>query len=101
MSQLGNHRVQMIRKLVVPNLYLILGYRTHRTMVIMNKDYVSTMKELSRSNVYIKDKTKVNEIINDLVKDGTNKLQVILDFDRTITKQHVNGTKQHSSFGKK
>ncbi|GJQ84706.1 hypothetical protein Trydic_g21113 [Trypoxylus dichotomus] len=75
------------------------GYRTHRTMVIMSRDYVNTVKELSRDNVYIKDKTKVNEIINELVKGGTNKLQVILDFDRTITKQHVNGARQYSSFG--
>ncbi|KRT82170.1 hypothetical protein AMK59_4271, partial [Oryctes borbonicus] len=93
---------QMIgRKLVVTKnvCRTILGYRTHRTMVIMSRDYVNTIKELSRDNVYMKDKTKVNEIINELVKGGANKLQVVLDFDKTITKQHVNGTKQYSSFG--
>ncbi|KAK9688597.1 Pyrimidine 5prime-nucleotidase (UMPH-1) [Popillia japonica] len=74
-------------------------YRAYCTMVIMNKDYVNTIKELSGSNVYIKDKKKVNEIINELVQAGINKLQIVLDFDKTVTKQHVNGVKQYSSFG--
>ncbi|KAI4462765.1 nucleotidase [Holotrichia oblita] len=91
----------MITKLVVFRhvYYAVLGYRAFCTMVIMNKDYVNTLKELTASNVYIKDKTKVNEIINELAKAGINKLQVILDFDRTVTKQHVNGVRQYSSFG--
>lgn len=92
---------QMLRKFVVSNVCCpLLGYRIFGTMVVMNGDYVNTLKELSHSNVYIKDKAKVNDIINELVKGGSNKLQVILDFDRTITKQHVNGAKQYSSFGK-
>lgn len=92
----------MISKLVVFKhvYYTVLGYRAYCTMVIMNKDYVNTIKELSGSNVYIKDKKKVNEIINELVQAGINKLQIVLDFDKTVTKQHVNGVKQYSSFGK-
>ncbi|XP_078036296.1 cytosolic 5'-nucleotidase IIIB [Augochlora pura] len=54
---------------------------------------------LKLKNVYIKDKKRLLAIINTILKDGTNFLQIVTDFDLTLTKQHVNGKKVLSSFG--
>nr|XP_022901555.1 7-methylguanosine phosphate-specific 5'-nucleotidase [Onthophagus taurus] len=83
----------MLRCLVHKSKFL--GYRN---MVIMTNDYITSIPELNKPHVYIKDKAKVNLIINELVNGGQSKLQVILDFDRTITKQHDDGVPQVSSF---
>ncbi|KAF5308265.1 hypothetical protein FQR65_LT06258 [Abscondita terminalis] len=57
------------------------------------------LKELNSTKVYIKDKENVNKIIQNIISDGKDKLQVISDFDRTLTKQHENGKPHISSFG--
>ncbi|XP_076382262.1 cytosolic 5'-nucleotidase IIIB [Megalopta genalis] len=54
---------------------------------------------LKLKNVYIKDKKRLLEIINIILKNGSNFLQIVTDFDLTLTKQHVNGEKVLSSFG--
>lgn len=64
------------------------------------KDYVKELDELNQSHVHIKDPCKVNEIIHSLIKGGCKRLQIVSDFDRTITKQHENGKMHLSSFGK-
>ncbi|XP_033216860.1 7-methylguanosine phosphate-specific 5'-nucleotidase-like [Belonocnema kinseyi] len=54
---------------------------------------------LSRSAVKIKDKDGVIRKINNIIQGGPAKLQVVTDFDLTLTKQHVNGKNHLSSFG--
>lgn len=63
-------------------------------------NYISEIKELTSPKVHIKDKDRVNKMIHDIVNGGVKKLQIVSDFDRTITKQHENGKKHLSSFGK-
>ncbi|CAH2009175.1 unnamed protein product [Acanthoscelides obtectus] len=63
------------------------------------KDYAKEIEELTKSHVYMKNPGRVNEIINNIVNGGTTKLQMLFDFDKTITKQHENGKVHLSSFG--
>lgn len=77
--------------------YFIIGYNFFFSKMI--KDYVNEIKELQSSHVYIKSKDVVNKLINDIVNGGPNKLQVVSDFDRTITKQYEDGKEYFSSFG--
>ncbi|KAB0798814.1 hypothetical protein PPYR_06694 [Photinus pyralis] len=64
----------------------------------MVSNYVDEIKELNAPNVHIKDKERVNKLIHDIVSDGHPNLQVVSDFDRTITRQHENGKSHLSSF---
>lgn len=78
----------------------------------MREGFLTKMKELAvgkpvklddiqvllRDYVHIGNKARVEEMINRLVVGGREKLQMISDFDRTITKQHVNGKPTMSSF---
>ncbi|XP_012232120.1 7-methylguanosine phosphate-specific 5'-nucleotidase [Linepithema humile] len=54
---------------------------------------------LKSKHVYIKDKDTLLKTINTILQDGTSNLQVVTDFDLTLTKQHINGTHMLSSFG--
>lgn len=54
---------------------------------------------LLRNCVYIRNKERVEVLISELIAGGPQKLQVISDFDQTMTKQHVNGQRCLSSFG--
>lgn len=65
----------------------------------MVRDLVNSIEILNKSYVHIKDKTKVNDILNKIVQGGFKQLQVVTDFDQTITKQHENGKTHLSSFG--
>ncbi|KAJ8975223.1 hypothetical protein NQ317_014527 [Molorchus minor] len=56
------------------------------------------IEELNRRNVHIKDIDRVKKIISELISGGVEKLQIVSDFDKTITKQHENGKKHLSSF---
>ncbi|KAK3924995.1 7-methylguanosine phosphate-specific 5'-nucleotidase [Frankliniella fusca] len=62
------------------------------------KSLLSYMPELGRSSVHIKDPKRVSFLLNKLVSGGVNTLQIIADFDHTVTKQHVNGVRHTSSF---
>lgn len=66
----------------------------------MFRDYVNEIDVLSQKHVHIKDKETVNKILHNLIHGGSQKLQAVFDFDRTITKQHENGKSYLSSFGK-
>lgn len=66
----------------------------------MSRNFVKEIKELTKSHVHIKNAEKVNEKINGIVEDGFNNLQIVSDFDLTITKQHENGKRHISSFCK-
>ncbi|XP_063989537.1 7-methylguanosine phosphate-specific 5'-nucleotidase [Diachasmimorpha longicaudata] len=54
---------------------------------------------LKRSHVFMRDPDNVKRIIGKIRRDGPDKLQIISDFDQTITKQHVDGKCLRSSFG--
>lgn len=60
---------------------------------------IQEISALSRDHVKIKNPDRLNEILNDMIKGGVDQLQVVSDFDRTITKQHENGVPHLSSFG--
>lgn len=53
---------------------------------------------LLKDSVRIHDRSHVEGVINSLVIGGSEKLQIISDFDRTLTKQHVDGKPTLSSF---
>lgn len=61
---------------------------------------LSDIDVLSRQNCKMKDPQRVERIINDIIKGGSNELQVVTDFDFTLTKQKTDdGKKVLSSFG--
>ncbi|KAH1027824.1 hypothetical protein HUJ05_001261 [Dendroctonus ponderosae] len=62
------------------------------------KNPIEEIGILHRSNVHIKNKDKLNEILNNIARGGLRKLQVVSDFDKTITKQHEDGIPHLSSF---
>ncbi|XP_068982365.1 7-methylguanosine phosphate-specific 5'-nucleotidase [Bombus flavifrons] len=62
----------------------------------INLDDFPTLK---LKHVHIKDKKRLLRTINTMLSDGCNSLQIVTDFDLTLTKQHVNGKKVLSSFG--
>lgn len=48
------------------------------------------------NNIIIPDEKKLNETINKIVKDGKDKLHILADFDKTLTKALVKGQKAHT-----
>jgi len=61
---------------------------------------IEDLEFLNNSNVKMKDPAKVQYMLNDLVNGGLEKLQIVTDFDYTITKQKMeNGESVLTSFG--
>ncbi|XP_060761656.1 cytosolic 5'-nucleotidase 3 isoform X1 [Neoarius graeffei] len=52
---------------------------------------IEMMPEFEKSTVHIKDPERVEQIICGLIKGGASKLQIITDFDMTLSKFAVNG----------
>ncbi|XP_019618250.1 PREDICTED: cytosolic 5'-nucleotidase 3-like isoform X1 [Branchiostoma belcheri] len=78
--------------------YLLSGRRPKkRTKIIeMVKIYkvmscFSQMEELQKENVYIKDAERVEKLLCQLIQDGKSKLQIITDFDMTLSRFSING----------
>lgn len=65
----------------------------------MSRDYVNEISVFNRRNVHIKDRDRLNKLLNKIIDGGVDSLQVVFDFDRTITKQHEEGKELLSSFG--
>lgn len=62
---------------------------------------LSEIPELQSDNVHIRDKEEFLQKINKMIKDGHNKLQIVTDFDHTLTRHHLdNGNIVLTSFGK-
>ncbi|XP_055920455.1 7-methylguanosine phosphate-specific 5'-nucleotidase [Eupeodes corollae] len=62
--------------------------------------YLKDIPKLSQSHCKMKDPKRVEKIINELILGGVDRLQVVSDFDYTITKQRTeDGSKVLSSFG--
>lgn len=53
---------------------------------------------LLKNSVRMRDRDRVEQMINRLAEGGKEKLQIISDFDRTLTKQHMDGKPMLSSF---
>lgn len=59
---------------------------------------INDIPELCLDNCKIKNPERVEQLLNELVAGGHSKLQIVSDFDYTITKQHLNYQKMASSF---
>lgn len=62
------------------------------------KELIALLPSLGGNGIHIKHPGNVATLLNKLVSAGIKALQVIADFDHTITKQHINGEKHTSSF---
>lgn len=60
---------------------------------------IDTLDIFKKNTVHVKNSSHVEEIISLLVKGGDSKLQVISDFDHTITRMHVNGAMCDTTYG--
>ncbi|XP_043220593.1 cytosolic 5'-nucleotidase 3-like isoform X2 [Amphibalanus amphitrite] len=54
---------------------------------------IDGMKSFEKATIKMKDPAKVANMVSQLVSEGPSKLQVILDFDHTLTRVHDNGNK--------
>ncbi|XP_056634989.1 cytosolic 5'-nucleotidase 3-like [Diorhabda sublineata] len=61
-------------------------------------DYVKQLELVAKNEMIIRNRSAVNEKLEKLIKDGISKVQVISDFDGTITKQHVNNKTQSHGY---
>ncbi|XP_035458220.2 7-methylguanosine phosphate-specific 5'-nucleotidase isoform X2 [Spodoptera frugiperda] len=61
---------------------------------------LNKISALSRENVHIRDKTELLQKLNKMIQDGHNKLQIVTDFDHTLTRHTMdNGSVVLTSFG--
>ncbi|XP_050679976.1 7-methylguanosine phosphate-specific 5'-nucleotidase [Leptidea sinapis] len=61
---------------------------------------LSDIPELNKPNVYIKDSDLLLQNINKIIRDGHQKLQIVTDFDHTLTRHEMeNGKIVLTSFG--
>ncbi|GFU75838.1 uncharacterized protein TNCV_1652971 [Trichonephila clavipes] len=58
------------------------------------------MEILNKNTVYIKNRDHVEEIVSQLIRGSASKLQVISDFDQTLSRVHINGEKCTTTYGK-
>lgn len=70
----------------------------HRNFERKMGSIIQEIPVLARDNVHIKNEEKLKEIMVNMCKSGVKRLQVVSDFDKTITKQHENGVPHMSSF---
>ncbi|XP_063923894.1 7-methylguanosine phosphate-specific 5'-nucleotidase [Zophobas morio] len=64
----------------------------------MARNFVNEINELNKPHVHIKDPEKLNVKLNGIINGSFEQLQIVSDFDLTITKQHENGKRHLSSF---
>lgn len=57
------------------------------------------MESINKPNVYIRDSVRVRDKLKVLYEGGPEKLQVISDFDKTLTKFVINGEKGCTAYG--
>ena len=60
-------------------------------MIFLNNLLISKIAELKNSNVRIKNPYYVDMILANLIQGGVERLQVVSDFDRTISLCHFDG----------
>lgn len=82
------------------DLVQLQTYRNIMTTIPGHNIRLSDIDVLNRPNCKIKDPERVERIINDIVNGGNTELQVVTDFDFTLTKQKTDdGKPVLSSFG--
>ncbi|XP_076051995.1 cytosolic 5'-nucleotidase IIIB isoform X1 [Oratosquilla oratoria] len=54
---------------------------------------------LGRPDVRMRDPAHVEDVLRQLIAGGTPKLQLVVDFDQTLTRVHVEGKRCHCSWG--
>ncbi|KAF8786778.1 7-methylguanosine phosphate-specific 5'-nucleotidase-like isoform X2 [Argiope bruennichi] len=57
------------------------------------------MDVFNKENVHIKNRDRVEEIVSQLIKGSASKLQIISDFDHTISRVHQNGKQCSTTYG--
>ncbi|GFQ85733.1 7-methylguanosine phosphate-specific 5'-nucleotidase [Trichonephila clavata] len=57
------------------------------------------MEILNKNTVHIKNRDHVEEIVSQLIRGSASKLQVISDFDQTLSRVHMNGEKCTTTYG--
>lgn len=72
-------------------------YRIRKSRQVIN--YLDILKELNESHVVMKDREIVRHKLNQLINGGKDKLLVLADFDRTISKYKENGQYLPTSHG--
>lgn len=71
------------------------NYYHHR----QNMRIIDTIDEFKKPTVHMKDPQQVEELVSQFIKDGKKKLQVIIDFDYTLSRFHKNGVKCQTCHG--
>ncbi|XP_035661198.1 cytosolic 5'-nucleotidase 3-like isoform X2 [Branchiostoma floridae] len=66
--------------------YLLSGRRPKKRTKI-----IEMMDELQKENVHIRDPERVEKLLCQLIQDGKSKLQIITDFDMTLSRFSING----------
>ncbi|KAL6265418.1 hypothetical protein P5V15_002214 [Pogonomyrmex californicus] len=88
------------RRFHVRNISLSNFLQDSMPLTTMSNEFtINEFPALKSKHVYIKDEIALLKTINTIRNDGANNLQVVTDFDLTVTKQHINGTHVLSSFG--
>ncbi|XP_030767267.1 7-methylguanosine phosphate-specific 5'-nucleotidase isoform X2 [Sitophilus oryzae] len=64
----------------------------------MTMSIIQEISVLTKNHVKIKNPDRVNDILSNMIKGGVSKVQIVSDFDRTITKQHQDGVPHLSTF---
>lgn len=94
---LSSHRTTATIEIEQRQLYRYINMGTTTGQKIIR---LSDIDVLSRPNCKIKEPERVERIINDIVGGGYAELQVVTDFDFTLTKQKTDdGKPVLSSFG--
>ncbi|XP_030027938.1 7-methylguanosine phosphate-specific 5'-nucleotidase isoform X1 [Manduca sexta] len=69
-----------------------------KAMKVLNS--VQDLPELTKSTVHLRNETELLEKLNKILKDGHDKLQIVTDFDHTLTRHTLdNGKTVLTSFG--
>lgn len=62
---------------------------------------IDDVPELNKENIYIPNKEELLQKLNKVIKDGHSNLQIVTDFDHTLTRHTLdNGKTVLTSFGK-
>lgn len=62
---------------------------------------LNDVPELKKQNVHIRDEAELLKKLNKMIKDGHSNLQIVTDFDHTLTRHTLdNGSTVLTSFGK-
>lgn len=91
-----------INHLKLFHFFLQNSVEAYRKVMTTNRNYIKLgdIDVLSRPNCKIKDPERVENLINNVIAGGPSQLQVVTDFDYTLTKQKTeDGKAILSSFG--